>query len=209
MAKLKCKPVCTRSGEGPFGAVCIFVLRADPKNASEEYMRVCARLGLALALVAIPSGVCVAQTPAPAVTQAPKTVIPQGFEGLTWLAGTRHIKRPDGAISYETWTGPAAGLISGSVASPINGGLVEYFRIGPNEHGVYGLMTANSTRGLTNWTFRPLKSLKPGKIVFADATGSFSIEATPDGGIHNIATRIAEGKETQSGEWFWLPLPAK
>jgi hypothetical protein len=137
--------------------------------------------------------------------QPAKPVPPKNFEALGWLAGTRYVER-DGVKSYETWTGPAAGQISGSVASASNGGLVEFFKFGPNEAGVYGLATARTTTGLTNWTFRPLKTLEPRKIVFADATGSFSIEPTSDGGIHNIATRIVDGKESKSGEWFWLPV---
>src|SRR5688572_10353553 len=124
-------------------------------------------------LLAVFVGVGHAQPPAQPAAQAPKVQPPRGFETLTWLAGTRYIDR-NGTKSYETWTGPAAGLVSGSVASATGGGLVEFFRIGPNEQGVYGLMTANSNRGLSNWTFRPLKSLEPGKIVFADASGSFS-----------------------------------
>lgn len=142
------------------------------------------------------------QTPA---AQAAKVQPPKGFDMLGWLAGTRYIER-DGVKSHETWTGVSGGLISGSVASAVNGGLAEFFMVGPNEQGVYGLKTANTARGLTNWTFRPIKSIEPGKIVFADATGSFSIEATPDGGIHNIAMRVADGKKTKSGEWFWLPM---
>jgi hypothetical protein len=142
---------------------------------------------------------------ASAQTPAKKVDAPKGFDSLTWLAGTRYIER-NGSRSYETWTGPSGGLISGSVASATGGGLVEYFRIGPNEDGVYGLMTANSTRGLTDWSFRPMKSLEAGRIVFADDKGSFSIESTPDGGIHNIATRVENGQERQTGEWFWLPL---
>ena len=140
-----------------------------------------------------------------AQAQPAKLAPPKNFEALGWLAGTRYVER-DGVKSYETWTGPAAGLISGSVASATGGGLVEFFKFGPNEAGVYGLTTARTTTGLTNWTFWPLKTLEPRKIVFADATGSFSIEPTPDGGIHNIATRIVDGKESKSGEWFWLPL---
>jgi hypothetical protein len=135
-----------------------------------------------------------------AQAQTTKPAPPKNFEALGWLAGTRYVER-DGVKSYETWTGPAAGLISGSVASASNGGLVEFFKFGPNEAGVYGLTT-----GLTNWTFRPLKTLDPRKVVFADATGSFSIEPTPDGGIHNIATKIVDGKESKSGEWYWLPV---
>ena len=145
-----------------------------------------------------------AQTPTPAPATA-KVQPPKGFEKLGWLAGTRYIDR-SGTKSYETWTGISGGLISGAVASASNGGLAEFFVIGPNEQGVYGLKVANTTKGLTNWTFRPIVLLEPKKIKFADATGSFSIESTPDGGIHNIATRIADGKETQSGEWFWLPM---
>ena len=142
---------------------------------------------------------------APAATAVAKVQPPKGFDTLGWLAGTRYIER-NGVKSYETWTGVSGGLISGSVASATNGGLAEFFMVGPNEQGVYGLKTANTTKGLTNWSFRPVKSIEPGKIVFADATGSFSIEATPDGGIHNIAMRVVDGKETKSGEWFWLPI---
>ncbi len=143
-------------------------------------------------------------TSAPAVAQ--KASPPAGFEKLGWLAGTRYIDRGNGVKSYETWTGISAGLITGAVASATNGGLAEFFVIGPNEEGVYGMKVANTTKGLTNWTFRPMVLLEPNKIKFADATGSFSIESTPDGGIHNIATRIVDGKESQSGEWFWLPV---
>ncbi|HEV7693663.1 MAG TPA: hypothetical protein VGO52_22700 [Hyphomonadaceae bacterium] len=157
----------------------------------------------ALALAAIATPV-VAQTPATQAA-APKAQPPKGFDTLGWLAGTRYVER-SGVKSYETWTGISGGLISGSVASATNGGLAEFFVVGPNEQGVYGLKSANTTKGLTNWSFRPIKSITPGKIVFADATGSFSIEATPDGGIHNIATRVTDGKEAQTGEWFWLPI---
>jgi hypothetical protein len=146
-----------------------------------------------------------AQTTTPATTPA-KAAPPKGFDSLGWLAGTRYIDRGNGVKSYETWTGPAGGYVSGAVASPSNGGLAEFFVIGPNDQGVYGLKVANTTKGLTNWTFRPIVILEPGKIKFADATGSFSIEHTPDGGIHNIATKIENGKETQTGEWFWLPV---
>ncbi|MGD2133770.1 MAG: DUF6265 family protein [Maricaulaceae bacterium] len=128
---------------------------------------------------------------------------------LTWLAGTRHIAREDGTISYETWTGPSGGVVSGSVAAAINGGFVEFFRVMPNEDGVYGLHTANSAAGLDNWRFTPLQSIEPGKVVFAmpDGSSSFSIEATPDGGIHNIAMGMRDGELVQTGEWYWLPYP--
>ncbi len=137
--------------------------------------------------------------------QGAKPAPPANFAGLTWLAGTYFIER-DGVRSYETWTGPSAGQISGSVASASNGGLIEFFKFGPNEAGVYGLMTARTTTGLDKWTFRPLKTLEPRKIVFADAAGSFSIEPTADGGIHTWATRVTDGKEAQTGEWFWKPV---
>jgi hypothetical protein len=156
------------------------------------------RLATVVVLAGLVAGPVVQAQPA-------KPAPPKNFEALGWLAGTRYVER-DGVKSYETWTGPAAGQISGSVASASNGGLVEFFKFGPNEAGVYGLATARTTTGLTNWSFRPLKTLEPRKIVFADATGSFSIEPTPDGGIHNIATRIVDGKESKSGEWFWLPV---
>ena len=150
-------------------------------------------------LIAMTAGAASAQTP------AAKVDAPKGFDSLTWLAGTRYIER-NGSRSYETWTGPSGGYISGAVASGTGAGLVEFFKVGPNEQGVYGLSSARTTTGLDKWGFRPIKSIEPGKIVFADATGSFSIESTPDGGIHNIATRIVDGKETQTGEWFWLPM---
>ncbi len=126
---------------------------------------------------------------------------------LTWLAGTRHIEREDGSIAYETWTGPAGGVVSGAVAANLGGGFIEYFRIMRNDDGVYGLFTANTREGLDKWKFRPLAELKEGRIVFADESGSFSIEATPDGGIHNIARRKVDGKMEKAGEWFWKPLP--
>jgi hypothetical protein len=143
---------------------------------------------------------CGAAQAQPAKAQAPK-----GFDQLGWIAGTRYIER-DGARSYETWTAPAAGLISGAVASVTGGGLQEFFAFGPNAQGVYGLATARTTTGLQTWTFRPMKSLEANKVVFADGAGSFSIERMADGGIHNIAARIENGKESQSGEWFWKPL---
>ena len=146
------------------------------------------------------------QPPTAPAAAAAKAAPPKGFEKLGWLAGTRYIDRGAGVRSYETWTGPSGGYVSGAVASASGGGLAEFFVIGPNDQGVYGLKVANTTKGLTNWTFRPIVILEPGKIKFADNTGSFSIESTPDGGIHNIATKIESGKETQTGEWFWLPL---
>lgn len=159
---------------------------------------------LAAAALAIALTGALAATTA-AVAQPAANPAPKNFAALTWLAGTRYVER-DGVRSYETWTGPAAGRISGAVASASNGGLAEFFMFGPNDKGVYGLTTARTTTGLTNWSFRPVKTLEANKIVFADDKGSFSIEPTPDGGIHNIATTIANGKETKSGEWFWLPV---
>jgi hypothetical protein len=147
---------------------------------------------------------CFAQA-SDAKAPAHKAQPPKGFETLSWLAGTRYIER-DGVKSYETWTGPSGGYISGSVASASGGGLVEFFMVGPNAAGVYGLSSARTTTGLTTWSFRPVRSLEAGRIVFADDTGGFSIEKTPDGGIHNIATRITSGKEEKSGEWYWLPV---
>lgn len=128
---------------------------------------------------------------------------------LTWLAGTRHIARDDGTISYETWTGPSGGVVSGSVAAAINGGFVEFFRIMPNEDGVYGLHVTNSAEGLDSWRFTPLAEIEPGRVLFAqpDGSSSFSIEATDDGGIHNVAKRLVDGEETVTGEWFWKPYP--
>ena len=146
-----------------------------------------------------------AQTPTAPAAAAAKAAPPKNFDTLGWLAGTRYIDR-SGTKSYETWTGISGGLISGAVASASGGGLAEFFVIGPNEQGVYGLKVANTTKGLTNWTFRPIVLLEANKIKFADGTGSFSIESTPDGGIHNVATKIVDGKESQSGEWFWLPV---
>ena len=137
--------------------------------------------------------------------QSQKPEPPAGFNSLTWLAGTRYVER-DGVRSYETWTGPSGGYISGSVASATGGGLVEFFMVGPNDKGVYGLSSARTTTGFDTWSFRPIRSLEPGRIVFGDSTGSFSIEAMRDGGIHNIATRVTNGKEEKSGEWFWLPI---
>lgn len=157
------------------------------------------------------SSVLAGSMAAPALAQTPttapatKATPPKGFDTLGWLAGTRYIDR-NGTKSYETWTGPSGGYVSGAVASASGGGLAEFFVIGPNEQGVYGLKVANTNKGLTNWSFRPITVLEKGKIKFADGTGSFSIESTPDGGIHNIATRIENGKETQTGEWFWLPM---
>lgn len=161
----------------------------------------CALLASALSTGALAP--CFAQ--AAPKTQTQKAAPPAGFDSLTWLAGTRYVER-DGVKSYETWTGPSGGYISGSVASATGGGLVEFFMVGPNDKGVYGLSSARTTTGFDTWSFRPIRSLAPGKIVFADETGSFSIEATPDGGIHNIATRVTNGKEEKSGEWFWLPI---
>ena len=78
-----------------------------------------------------------------------------------------------------------------------------------NEDGVYGLFVSNSNDGLDKWSFSPLAELEPGRIVFAkpDGSSSFSIEATPDGGIHNVASRKVDGKITVVGEWYWLPYP--
>lgn len=134
---------------------------------------------------------------------------PVDLSSLKWLAGTRYIARDDGSISYETWTGPAGGRVSGAVAAPISGGFVEFFWIGPNEHGTYGFSSANSGTGLTNWRFLPLKSIEPGRIVFAEKDGSrsFSIESVANGAIHNVSTRIENGK-TVKQEWLWLAVPA-
>jgi hypothetical protein len=134
---------------------------------------------------------------------------PKGFNSLDWLAGTRYISRDDGSKSYETWTGPSGGRISGAVATGSNGGMVEFLWIGPNEQGVYGLSTANSNTGLTTWRFLPLKSIEPGKIIFAAADGSrsFSIESVKDGAIHNVSLRVVDGK-TVKQEWLWLSLPS-
>ncbi len=165
------------------------------------------RIAIALLVSALATGALapsLGQTPAP-TAPAPKAQPPEGFATLTWLAGTRYIER-DGVKSYETWTGPSGGYISGAVASATGGGLVEFFMVGPNDKGEYGMSSARTTTGFATWTFRPIRTVAPGKIVFADETGSFSIEATPDGGIHNIATRITNGKEEKSGEWFWLPI---
>lgn len=131
------------------------------------------------------------------------------INSLGWLAGTRYIARDDGSKSYETWTGPAGGVVSGAVASPNNNGMSEFFRIGANEKGEYGLTTANTNTGLSSWRFQPLKSLEPGKIVFADADGSrsFSIEHVAGGAIHNVSLRLVDGK-TVKQEWMWLPVPA-
>lgn len=158
-----------------------------------------AKFALAATLMSMSGGLAQAQPPKAKVDIA----------SLGWLAGTRYIARDDGSKSYETWTGPAAGIVSGAVASPNNGGLSEFFRIGPNDKGEYGLLTANTNTGLTSWRFQPLKSLEPGKIVFAEADGSrsFSIEAVPGGAIHNVALRTEAGKTTKT-EWMWLPIPA-
>jgi len=132
------------------------------------------------------------------------------LNSLTWLAGTRYIAKEDGSKSYETWTGPSGNRVSGSVAAAINGGFVEFFWIGPNEQGVFGLHTSNSGVGLNNWTFLPIKSLQPGRIVFGLADGSrdFSIESVANGAIHNVSTRIVDGK-TVKQEWLWLALTNK
>ena len=132
------------------------------------------------------------------------------LSGLEWLAGTRYIAREDGSKSYETWTGPSGNRVSGAVSAAVNGGLVEFLWIGPNDDGVYGLSTANSGTGLTNWRFLPLQSISPGRIVFAAADGSrsFSIESVKDGAIHNVSLRTVDGK-TVKQEWLWLALPVK
>ena len=164
-------------------------------------MKTIACAALAMTLLASAAS---AQPPAAAPKAAPKVDI----SSLTWLAGTRYIARPDGSKSYETWTGPAGGVVSGAVASPNKGGMSEFFRVAPNDKGEYGMSTANTNGGLTNWTFRPLKSIEPGKVVFADPDGShsFSIEAVPGGAIHNVAITVANGKTTKT-EWMWLPVP--
>ena len=73
-----------------------------------------------------------------------------------------------------------------------------YIKVGPNEEGVYGMMSANTTKGLANWSFRPVKSITPGRIVFADATGSFSIEKTLDGGIRLIEAEEAKLRQRRA-----------
>jgi hypothetical protein len=113
---------------------------------------------LSSVLVGTMAAPALAQTPTPAPAAA-KAQPPKGFEKLGWLAGTRYIDR-SGTKSYETWTGISGGLISGAVASASGGGLAEFFVIGPNEQGVYGLKVANTTKGLTNWTFRPIVLLE-------------------------------------------------
>ncbi len=40
----------------------------------------------------------------------------------------------------------------------------------------------------------------------SDANKSFSIEETANGGICTAAAKIENGKETQTGEWFWLAM---
>jgi hypothetical protein len=154
------------------------------------------------------SAVCLVAVGAPPPTLAGEGAAPD-IASLTWLAGTRHIVRDDGTIAYETWTGPSGGVVSGAVAAAIGSGFVEFFRIMPNEEGVYGLFVANSNDGLDKWSFSPLSELVPGRIVFAqtDGSSSFSIESTPDGGIHNVATRMVDGQSKVVGEWYWLPYP--
>lgn len=145
-----------------------------------------------------------AQTPP--TTPATKAAVPKGLEKLTWLPGTRYIDRADGTRSYETWTGLSGGYIAGAVATPSNGGMAEFFMIGPNEQGVYGMKVTNTMKGITNWAFRPITVLEDKKIKFSDGAATFSIEETPNGGIRTAAGKIENGKETQTGEWFWKAM---
>ena len=157
---------------------------------------------LSLATIGSMTAHSLAQTP----TAAKKAALPEGLDKLGWLAGTRYIDRPDGTRSYETWTGLSGGYISGAVATASNGGMAEFFVIGPNEQGVYGMRVTNTVKGLTNWSFRPITVLEPKKIKFSDGANSFSIEETANGGIRTAAAKIENGKETQTGEWFWKAM---
>ena len=49
-------------------------------------------------------------------------------------------------------------------------------------------------------------AMDDGSVLLVEIARGTLSRVTPDGGIHNIATKIENGKETQTGEWYWLPL---
>ena len=125
---------------------------------------------------------------------------------LTWMAGNRVAASATGAKTYEAFTGPLNGVVTGT-ALAVNGTFTEYHKIGPQMNGPanapYGLSVAN-TRGGMVWNFTPLKAIEKDKIVFESADGVRRITyfAEPGNGVGAWVENTANGTTTKTEYHF-------
>lgn len=157
-----------------------------------------ARLGLALAATLMLA--------APALAQAPKL----DGSSLGWLAGNRVHTNADGGKVYQSYVGPANGVVTGTALVAIGKERTyqEFHRIGPNTSGVYGLSVASTRSGFT-WNFVPVKSIEADKITFQSEDGSITVSyfKEPGGGVGSRVVRTLEGK-SQTLDWHFKPTSA-
>jgi hypothetical protein len=131
-----------------------------------------------------------------------------GLDGnsLTWLIGNRVATSAAGAKTFEAFTGPQNGVVTGT-ALAANGAFTEYHKIGPQMNGPagapYGLSVAN-TRGNMVWNFTPLKVIEKDKIVFESADGVRRITyfAEPGNGVGAWVENTANGTTTKTEYHF-------
>lgn len=157
-------------------------------------------IAAALAALAL-SGAAIAQPPASKPARDGAT--------LTWLVGSRVHHNANGTLIYEAFIGPMNGVVTGTALSGIgtNAAYTEYHKFAPNADGVYGLAVMNSRTNA--WSFTPMKSIEPGKVVFESADGNARITywSKGEGKVGASSERTADGKTTRT-EWSFDPLPA-
>ncbi len=128
---------------------------------------------------------------------------------LTWLIGNRVAMTAAGAKTYEAFTGPQNGVVTGT-ALAVNGTYTEYHKIGPQMGGPanapYGLSVANPRSNMA-WGFTPLKVIEKDKIVFETADGARRITyfAEPGNGVGAWVESTANGATTKT-EYHFKPL---
>lgn len=129
---------------------------------------------------------------------------------LTWLIGNRVATSATGVKTYEAFTGPMNGVVTGT-ALAVNGTYTEYHKIGPQMGGPagapYGLSVANP-RSQMMWNFTPLKAIEKDKIIFEKADGSLRITyyAEPGNGVGSLVETTTNGTTTKT-EYHFKPLP--
>lgn len=140
----------------------------------------------------------------PALAQPPAT----DFSSLTWLAGSRAHKNPDGSLLYEAFIGPTKGVVTGTA---LNGSgatvYTEFHRFGPNAEGKLGLSVMNSRTNA--WAFTPLQSIEKGRVIFGSTDGNLHIVYWDKGhgAVGAMVERNTNGQTTKQ-EWSFEPLPA-
>lgn len=132
----------------------------------------------------------------------------QALDGnsLTWLAGNRVATSASGAKTFEAFTGPLGGVVTGTALAQ-NGAFTEYHKLGPGPDGkTWGLSVAN-TRSNMQWGFTPLKEFQKDRVIFQtpDGVRTISYISTAGGGVLAVVeAKAADGKVTRTEYDFKL-----